>query len=211
MNRLAVLGASGHGKVVGDAAMCSGWHDVVYFDDRWPEVRTLGPWSVIGNAQGLVRAQGEFDAAIVAIGDNRTRLLRQRELVAAGIVIATVIHPSAVVSRFARIGPGSVLCANTVVNPFALVGAAAIINTGATVDHDCELSDGVHISPGAHLGGAVRVGEAAWIGIGAAVRPGITIGERVVVGAGAAVVNDITDGIIVTGIPARAHKSNTGK
>jgi hypothetical protein len=34
--RLAILGASGHGKVVADAAGLVGWDEVVFFDDAWP-------------------------------------------------------------------------------------------------------------------------------------------------------------------------------
>ena len=32
MKTLAILGASGHGKVVADTALSSGWDDVVFFD-----------------------------------------------------------------------------------------------------------------------------------------------------------------------------------
>jgi len=40
--RLAILGASGHGKVVADAAEQAGWQSVVFFDDAWPG-RALKP------------------------------------------------------------------------------------------------------------------------------------------------------------------------
>jgi sugar O-acyltransferase (sialic acid O-acetyltransferase NeuD family) len=203
MTRLAVLGASGHARVVADAALAAGWREVVLFDDRWPELASVGPWRVVGDAARLLGSHAEYDGVIVAIGANRVRLARHRALVGAGARMATINHPSAVVSRFAQVGAGSVLCAGAVLNPFAVAGAAVIINTGATVDHDCTLADGVHVSPGAHLGGTVRVGEATWIGIGAAVRQGIVIGTDVVVGAGAAVVSDIADSLTIAGVPAR--------
>ncbi len=38
MSRLAVLGASGHGKVVADCAELVGWSDIVFFDDAWPKI-----------------------------------------------------------------------------------------------------------------------------------------------------------------------------
>jgi sugar O-acyltransferase (sialic acid O-acetyltransferase NeuD family) len=208
MIRLAVLGASGHGVVVGDTALSEGWRDVVFYDNRWPELQSVGPWSVIGTESDLLRSRAEFDAVVVAIGDNRTRLDRQRELAAAGIELATLVHPSAVLSPFAQVGPGSVVFAGTVINAFAIVGAGAIINTGATVDHECVLADGVHLSPGAHLGGNVHVGEASWIGIGAAVRQNIVIGANVIVGVGAVVVKEVPDNVIVFGVPARVRRSN---
>lgn len=203
MKRLGILGASGHGKVVADAALCAGWDELVFFDDEWPRIRTVGPWTIAGVAADLIRSRADFDGAVVAIGNNRTRIGKQRELVAAGVNIASVVHPAAVVSRFATIGLGSVVFAGAIINPFAILGSACIVNTGATVDHDCVLADGVHISPGAHLGGAVQLGERTWIGIGAAVRHGISIGADVIVGAGAAVIKDIVDKETVTGVPAQ--------
>lgn len=144
MSRLAVLGASGHGKVVADAAQLAGWTDVAFYDDQWPEVATVGPWAVVGTSTDLLRSASSHDAVVVAIGVNSVRLAYQRELVQARATIASIVHPAAVVSRHAQIGQGSVICAAAVVNPFAILGFACIINTGATVDHDTVLDDGVH-------------------------------------------------------------------
>ena len=33
---LAILGASGHGKVLADIAELSGWSAIEFFDDAWP-------------------------------------------------------------------------------------------------------------------------------------------------------------------------------
>ena len=203
MNRLAVVGASGHGKVVADAAALAGWRSIAFFDDAADVVAAVGPWVVQGATADLLRDRGHYDAAVVAIGDNATRLTKQRELVAGGVRIVSIVHPAAVVSALADVGTGCVIFAGAVVNPFARLGDACIVNTSASVDHDCQLADGVHISPGAHLGGGVRVGHASWIGIGAAVRHGISIGARVVVGAGAVVVSDVEEGLTVAGVPAR--------
>jgi sugar O-acyltransferase (sialic acid O-acetyltransferase NeuD family) len=200
---MAILGASGHGKVVADAAVAAGWRDVTFFDDRWPELRTIGPWSVLGTTDALRHGHRDFDGVVIAIGDNRTRLRKQRELSADGLSFVCVTHPSAVVSPHARIGAGSVVLAGAVVGAFAVIGIAAIVNTGATVDHDGRLGDGVHVSPGAHLGGDVLVGEGAWIGIGAAIRHGISVGAGSVVGAGAAVVKNVAANLTVGGVPAR--------
>ena len=204
MRRLAILGASGHGTVVADAALAAGWHDVIFFDDSWPSISSVGPWPVVGGAAELLREVSHFEAAVVAIGANVTRLDLQRALIRDGVVMTSVIHPAAVVSSSVDIGSGTVVCAGAVVNPFARVGYCCIVNTCASVDHDCDLADGVHVSPGAHLGGGVRVGEASWIGIGATVSHGIVVGPGVTVGAGTVVVRDVAGGSTVVGVPARS-------
>jgi sugar O-acyltransferase (sialic acid O-acetyltransferase NeuD family) len=207
VRRLVILGASGHGKVVGDAALLSGWDSIIFYDDRWPQLKTVGPWEVRGATIEITRSAADCDGVVVAIGDNRTRLARLKEI-RTTMPMITVVHPAATVSPFAEIGPGCVIFAGAVVNAFAVIGAGCIINTSATVDHDCILADGVHLSPGSHLGGAVHVGEASWIGIGVAVRHGISIGANVTVGAGAAVVNDIANNLTAVGVPARPITRN---
>jgi sugar O-acyltransferase (sialic acid O-acetyltransferase NeuD family) len=190
--------------VVADAALAAGWQAIAFFDDAWPTISAIGPWTIVGRTAELLRESMQLDGAVVAIGDNATRLAKQHELVVGGILLVSVLHPAAVVSPLAEVGGGSVILAGAVLNPFARLGRGCILNTGASVDHDCELADGVHVSPGAHLGGGVQVGEASWIGIGASVKQDVVIGAGVVVGAGAAVVNDVADGLTVVGVPASA-------
>lgn len=205
--RLAILGASGHGKVVADMALLIGYSEVVFFDDAWPKKNSVGRWSITGTTETLISAMPDFDAVIVAIGDNRIRLEKQIMLATGGATLVSLIHPAAVASHFAQIGEGSVICASAVVNVDAVLGSSVVVNTGATVDHDCRLDDAVHIAPGAHLSGDVYVGRRSWIGVGACVKQGIHIGSDVIVGAGAVVVSDISDGVTAVGNPARPIES----
>ncbi|CAJ0808739.1 acetyltransferase [Ralstonia flaminis] len=203
MKRLALLGASGHGKVVADAALIAGWQDIVFFDDAWPGLERNGHWPVVGDTAVLLTRIREFDGVLVSIGSCEARWRKQQSLQEAGAAIATVVHPRACVSAYARLGPGSVVMANAVVNVDAIIGDAAIVNTGATVDHDCVLGCGIHIGPGAHLSGNVTVGDCSWVGVGAIARQGTHIGSSVMVGAGAVVVSTVVDGSTVVGCPAK--------
>lgn len=203
MNRLGILGASGHGKVVADCAEVCGWKAIDFFDDAWPELSQNGHWSVLGNSQALLDTLHLYEGVFVAIGNNRIRLEKLRMLQDASAPIISLIHPGAVVSRYLKLGLGSVVLAGAVLNVDARIAAGAIINTAASIDHDSVLGDCVHVSPGARLAGGVQVGDCSWIGIGASVRQNVIIGSDVVVGAGAAVVSDIPSGKTVIGVPAR--------
>ncbi|MTZ15530.1 acetyltransferase [Pseudomonas sp. JL972] len=203
MNRLAILGASGHGRVVADTAECCGWQAVQFFDDAWPDLLENGVWPVVGDTAALMSRLADFDGVLVAIGNNRIRNAKLLELQAAGAPMVTLVHPAATVSRYAAIGDGTVVFAGAVVNAGARINPGAILNTCCSIDHDCLLGDAVHISPGARLAGGVQVGDLSWIGIGASVRQLICIGHRVVVGAGSAVVGDIPNDVTVAGVPAK--------
>jgi sugar O-acyltransferase (sialic acid O-acetyltransferase NeuD family) len=207
MNRLALLGAGGHGKVVADAALAGDWASVVFFDDSWPQRDRNGHWPIVGDEASLMAQLSVFDGVLVSLGDCAVRWNKQQALQAAGARMATVVHPGATVSRYARLGAGTVVMAGAVVNVDVEVGPAGIINTGATVDHDCRLAEAVHICPGAHLSGGVQVGRCSWVGVGAAVKQGMVIGHRVMVGAGAVVVGPVADGLTVMGNPARPRVS----
>lgn len=203
MKKLAILGASGHGKVVADTAECCGWQSVEFFDDAWPSIQKSGVWPIVGDTIALLKKLADFDGVLVAIGNNRIRYAKLLELQAMGGRLVTLVHPAAVVSRYAEIAEGTVVFAGAVVNAGTIIKPGAILNTGCSVDHDCVLGNAVHISPGARLAGGVCVGDESWVGIGSSVRQLINIGQSVVVGAGSAVVRDIPNGMVVAGVPAK--------
>lgn len=202
-SRLIIIGAGGHGRVVADAAECmAAFDEIVFVDQLFPQLRSTMHWPVVAARVSELPAEPE-DEWVVGVGDCRARLRIQCELESADRALATVIHPSAVVSRHAVVGAGSVVMAGVCVNVGSVLGRAVIVNTGATVDHDCHLADGVHVSPGVHLAGSVQVGACAWVGIGASVRQGLRIGEHALVGAGAAVVRNVSAGALAVGVPAQ--------
>lgn len=205
MKRLAIVGASGHGKVVADIAECCGWEAVEFFDDAYTDQTSMlrGNWPVVGTLSDLLSGVSGYTGVIVAIGDNQVRKSISQSLLAAGANLVTLVHPSAIVSRYAEIGAGSVVVAGAVINAYAVIGSGAIINTGSSIDHDCHLDDYVHISPGVHLAGGVKIRSCSWVGIGACVKQQVTIGANVTVGAGSVVVHNILDNLTVVGVPAR--------
>lgn len=208
--RLAILGASGHGKVVADIAIHAGWQDITFYDDVWPRKTRLEHWDVRGTLAMLLHDLPHFDGVVVAIGHNGIREAKLDALLNHGARVVSLVHPRATVSPLAQLGAGSVVMAGAVVNAFAELGMGTIINSAATVDHDCRLEACVHVAPGANVAGDVEIRRTSWIGAGAVVRQGVTIGEGVTVGAGAAVVSDIDGHLVVAGVPARPMTPTQG-
>lgn len=203
MKHLAILGASGHGKVVADAAERTGWDSIYFFDDAWPELMANGYWPVIGSSEELLHNLQNYDGIVVGVGDNRIRHQKLQTLKAAGANIVSVVHPAAAISPYAELGIGSVVFANAVINAGAVVAPGAIINTGAVTEHDCRLGDCVHVSPNATLAGGVSLGRRVWVGASACVKQLVCIGDEAVIGMGSVVIRDIAAGQTVAGNPAR--------
>jgi sugar O-acyltransferase (sialic acid O-acetyltransferase NeuD family) len=192
---------------VAEIAELAGWQEIVFFDKAFEKIKSNGIWPVTGDLEALLAQKDNFDAAIVAIGNNHIRCDRSDVLSKAGFSLISLIHPSAVISHHASIGAGTVIMANAVVNPFSVISDNVIINTAAIIEHDCIIKEGVHICPAVSLAGEVDVAEKAWIGIGSSVKQQCQIGAGSVIGAGAAVISDIPAGVIVCGVPAKIIKS----
>jgi len=197
-----IFGASGHGKVVHDAAETSGWKVAAYIDDN--------------KAGGTIRGRGiikledvpepEGKVFALGIGENKTREMIYNRIKEIGGVMPAIINKSAMVSPDSEIEEGSVVMAGVIINSGAKIGRGVILNSGCIVEHDNFIGDFAHISPGASLAGNVTVGTYTQVGIGSSVRQGVVIGAENTVGAGAAVVNDFDDGNIIVGVPAFAKK-----
>ncbi len=198
MKELIIIGASGHGRVVADIAREAGYTSIQFLDDD-STLTVCGEYSVVGNCDRMTVFDCDF---IVAIGNAAIRRMMQERLERNGKVLATLIHPSAVVAKDVRLGTGTVVMAGVVINPGVVIGKGCIINTCSSVDHDCLVGDYVHISVGAHLAGTVHIGMETWIGAGATVSNNISIIEKCVVGAGAVVVRDIKEQGTYIGVPA---------
>jgi len=200
---ILIVGAGGHGRVVADAARLSGqWERIAFVDDRYPELDSAGSWPVIGTVAELGRLASDWGEAVIAVGDNTTRIEMLERVKTCGFDIVSVIHPSAHIAEDVTIGEGTVVFSNAVVNTGSILGNACIVNTAVTVDHDDQIGVGVHLSPGVHLAGDVEIGDRSWIGIGAVVIQGCSVGHDVMVGAGAVVINNINNGLTVVGVPA---------
>ncbi|GGI75362.1 acetyltransferase [Polymorphobacter multimanifer] len=202
MTDIFVFGAGGHAKVVIEAIRAAMPHAAigVLDDDPGNRGRRLLGVEVVG---GRDHAVAHPRVPIVpAIGANGARWAVMEWTAEQALTLATVIHPGAIGSRSASIGPGCVLAPGAIVNAEARLGRGTIVKTGASVDHDCIVGEAVHVGPGARICGAVRIGDRSLIGVGAVVVPGIAIGGSCIVGAGAVVIRPVAEGTCVVGKPA---------
>lgn len=212
MQRIVIVGTSGHAKVVAEIVERQGKCTIAGLVDSFrPAGESAFGYRILGNEHalgGLVTGEG-ITGAIIAIGDNwqRARMARSIAERAPHLAFISAVHPSAAIARDVALGAGSVVMPGAVINPGTRLGLHCIVNTGATVDHDCSLGDFASLAPGAVLGGNVTLGEFSAVMLGAQVIHRRHIGAHAVVGAGALVLEDIPARAVAYGAPARVVRS----
>ena len=142
----------------------------------------------------------------VVIGIGGARRKHAGALAAAGWSMATVLHPTAVVSPTAALGSGVVAGPLTVVAAHAEIGAQVLLGRGALIGHHTQIGPGSIVNPGANVAGNATIGTDAVVGMGAVVSNGVVVGDGAVIAAGAVVVRDVPAGTRVQGVPARAYE-----
>lgn len=83
-----------------------------------------------------------------------------------GFEFATIIHPSASISKKSIISPGVVINRLVAVGFASFIGKHCLINRGCTIGHHVQLEEGVTLGPGVNIAGKVQVGPRTLIGMG---------------------------------------------
>lgn len=194
---MILYGASGHARVIIDILNSQGVSPDFIVDDN-SDITSLLDIEVRANT-------GKYDKAIITIGKNEIRKLISEKIEVGKYL--TAIHSSAIVSKYATIGEGSVVMQGAIIQSGVRIGKHCILNTSATIDHECVIGDFTHISPNATLCGNVEVGEGSWIGAGSVVIQGVKIGKWSIIGAGSVVIDDIPDNVVAFGNKCKIIKS----
>jgi UDP-N-acetylbacillosamine N-acetyltransferase len=190
--KLAIIGAGGHGKVVGEIAQLNNYGSIDFFDDKENEINEF-PFTISGNVNFLKDHLKDYDAFFVAIGENKIRFKLIEILKEKKMNIINLIHPRSTISKFSTLGTGTCVMANAVINPGAIIKDGVIINTSASIDHDCVIDEFAHISPNCSLSGGVKIGKFSHLGTGTSIHPGINVGKNVKTGVGSKVFKNILD------------------
>ncbi len=198
-----IIGYSGHGFVVGDAAIKNGLNLTHYADKKQSLINPFN-LNYLGfeGDEKFVGWEKDYEY-ILGIGDNNLRKKIGDLIVSKGQKIINVIDKSANLSKIARIGNGIFISKNVSVNILSEISDYVILNTGCIIEHECKIGKASHIAPGAVLAGNVSIGENTFIGANSVIKQGVVIGNNVTVGAGAVVIRDIDDHKILVGNPAK--------
>ncbi len=206
LNYLIVIGAGDLGKDVSWLverinAKRPEWNLLGFTDisdeDRFMDYPILGKDEVIQEY-----ARNYYDVYVVCAVANLSIKERIMSQLPENVHVATLIDPSALVHRTAKIEEGSMIFANAIVGVGAHVGKNCIVLHNSAVNHDVTLGDYSIVYPNATISGKCTIGKYCEIGTGASLIQGISVCDNAKIGVGAGVFTNITSPGTTVGNPA---------
>ncbi len=188
---LILLGAGGHAHACIDAVEQHGEFTIAGLIGTRAEIGSRHfSYAVIGTDDDLIALAKIYRYALIAVGQIASPAMRinlYESAVAAGLILPTIVAPTAYISPHATVGAGSIVMHGAIVNAGARVGKNCIINSRALIEHDANIGDHCHIATGAIVNGDAKIGSGSFIGSGSIVKEGIAVGANCVIGMGLSV------------------------
>ncbi|MCU0438589.1 MAG: NeuD/PglB/VioB family sugar acetyltransferase [Raineya sp.] len=115
----------------------------------------------------------------------------------------SVIHPTAQISKYAKIGNNCLIMAGVVITHNAQIGDNVIILPNSVIHHDTKIGNSTCIGSNVVIAGFCDIGESCYIGSGTNIINNTTIGEKTMIGLGTNVTSSFGNRKKIVGNPAR--------
>lgn len=207
MNEIYVLGVGGSTPLFIELAEACGYKIVGlyhYNDERTGE--TEHGFSILGSFDDMLKSDIKGKQFLLSQGDMKIRKNLTDKIKTVGGIIPTLIHPTAIVSRFANISDDGVcIGANCIIQADVAINAGVVIRDMALVCHQTTIGNYCFIGPKALVGAHIFVEDFAFIGQSSLLVSGKVrnVGGNTLVGAGAVVTKELPADVVVVGNPAR--------
>jgi UDP-3-O-[3-hydroxymyristoyl] glucosamine N-acyltransferase len=91
-----------------------------------------------------------------------------------------------------------------------IIGDGTKLDALVHIAHNVEIGRNCVLAAGTIVGGSTKIGDASWCGLNCTIKHKLRIGTSVTIGNGSSVINDVPDGEIVEGVPAKSIKHKVG-
>jgi len=209
-NSVFILGAGCYGEVMCELAQEVGYEIDGFWDDDEGKIGTeVMGFPVINTIKQFMNKALRDINVIVAMGKNRIRRNLLETIRAKGGKTPSLIHPSSIVFKSAKIGYGVYIQPQVFIWTKVVIENDCIISPNVVIAHHSHLGPGCLVSTNAAVGANIHIGKDSFLGMSCNITTGVSsIGENSIVGAGAVVLKDVSNNSVVAGVPAVFLRSN---
>jgi sugar O-acyltransferase (sialic acid O-acetyltransferase NeuD family) len=147
---------------------------------------------------------------VSAVGTSVLRRKLVQEAKKMGGQFISIIHPTALVSKWEQIGEGAIIQRFCAITSEMKVGKYFACNSLVSIGHDTVIGDYVHINPSVNIAGGSIIGNDVFIGVKATILKA-KIGDGAVIGACALITKDVPPKVLAKGIPAKFFEMDKKK
>lgn len=161
-------------------------------------------YPVIGTDDDIENLCKKYKNFFITIGHIKTaekRIALFERLRALEVNMPAIVSPRAYVSKYAKIGPGSIIFPFAIVDVDAVIGANCIINHATTIGHGAVIEDHCHVSANCVLG-KCTIGAGTFIGGNCWINNLVSIPNHCVIGSSTNVIKTIEYSGVYVGNPA---------
>jgi len=109
------------------------------------------------------------------------------------INLPPLISSKANISRYSKIGDGTVILPGATIGPDVVIGKNCIINCNSVVSHGSSIGNHVHLTPGSIVAGDCKIGDLTTIGMNSTVLYSTTVGKNCLTHNNSSVVVNLDD------------------
>jgi len=207
MNELIIVGAGGFGREVLQFVkdinyIKTTWNIKGFLDDN---ANALDNYECDYRIIGSIRdwKVGDNEKYALAISDPSIKEKVVHLLVLKGAEFVSIIHPTATIGSFNRIGKGIVMYPNSRIIVNVSIGDYVTILDNSSIGHDSIVGNYSTICGNCSINGNVKLGNKVFFGTHVSTVPGKIVGDGAYVGAGSVIMTDIKENCRVFGVPAR--------
>lgn len=209
-NSIYILGLGHNTPVYIDLVEACGYQVAgLYHYDNTRVGESLHGYKIIGSNDDLFsKTTLEGCSFALSMGDNKIRMMLSDKIRELGGNIPTLIHPSAIIQKFALIESGAVIHANAVIQSDAHIYHDSVISFNVGISHNTTIGRGSYIACQTIVGAYTHIKEGSLIGMGSVIVSGKVpnIGPYSIVGAGSVVISSVEEKCVVAGNPAKTIK-----
>ncbi len=165
---LILIGAGGHAKSCIDIIENENKYYIFGIIDESSKKTFMG-YKILGRDDKLKTYSKKIKNIVIGIGQIKNfkkRFQIFKKCKKLGFKFPIIKSKNSYISKYAKIGEGTLIFHRVVINSDAKIGKNCIINSRALIEHDVKIGNNCHISTGSILNGSVKVGDNSFIGSG---------------------------------------------